>query len=144
MNNYIKEIVPKYIGKAKKGPKISQADQVVKFLNSLLKTPDQEHFIGLYLDGANQIITYSIISIGLLNSCPVHPREVFRPAILCAARAVIVAHNHPSGNLIASEDDLKVTRELAAAGSLMKIPLLDHIIFNSNNEHNSLNEKGLM
>lgn len=144
MQNYIKEIVPKYIGKAKKGPAITQADQIVKFLNSLVIDKNKEYFIALYLNGANEIMTYSIVSIGILNACQVHPREVFKNAVLTSSASIIVAHNHPSENLTASNEDIIVTKKLSDAGKLLGIKVLDHIIFSQNNKYNSLNEKGLI
>lgn len=68
------------------------------------------------------------VTVGLLNSTPVHPREIFRPAILDAAASIMLVHNHPSGNPKPSPEDLKVTENIEAAGKLIGIKLLDHIV----------------
>lgn len=88
----------------------------------------QEELYILTLDGAQRVLRTHSITVGLVNMTQVHPREVFRPAILDAATSVIAAHNHPSGNSKPSEADRKVTRVLVKAGELLGIKLLDHII----------------
>lgn len=89
---------------------------------------DQEHLFLITLNGANEVIRIHTVSVGLVNRTVVHPREVFRRAVLDNACSVVVAHNHPSGNLEPSLEDLEVTRRLLEAGLLMGIPLLDHLI----------------
>lgn len=103
----------------------------------------QEHFIVLLLDGAHQIKNVKVVSVGLANRTLVHPREVFAPAIEERAVAVILAHNHPSGNLEPSEDDIAITTRLWKAGMLLGIEVLDHIIF-SDIRYISLKDYGLM
>lgn len=88
----------------------------------------QEYFVCLTLDGANRLIAKRIITIGTLTSSLVHPREVFAEAITDRAASIIVAHNHPSGNLQASQADRDVTTRLINAGELLGIKLVDHII----------------
>jgi len=90
----------------------------------------QEHFLCASINGANEIMNIRVVSIGLIDRTPVHPREVFGDALSDRASAIIVAHNHPSGSLEPSEFDLEVTKQLKAAGIVMGITLLDHIIFN--------------
>ena len=90
----------------------------------------QEHFLCATINGANEVINVRVISIGLIDRSPVHPREVFADAVFDRACAIIVAHNHPSGALVPSPSDLDVTRQLKAAGEVVGINLLDHIIFN--------------
>jgi len=90
----------------------------------------KEHLIGIYLNTKNEIIKSEIISIGTLNSSLVHPREVFRPAIKHNANSFILAHNHPSGYLEPSEEDLTITRKIKKFGEEFGIKLLDHVIFN--------------
>ena len=92
--------------------------------------PEVEQFSVLMLDTRNNIKAATIVSKGLINQCLCHAREVFRAAIACNAAAVIVAHNHPSGDTSPSPEDLKVTRELVAAGKILNIKLLDHLIIN--------------
>jgi DNA repair protein RadC len=90
----------------------------------------QEHFLCATINGANEIINIRVVSIGLIDRTPVHPREVFGDALSDRASAIIVAHNHPSGSLEPSAFDIEVTKQLKAAGIVMGIALLDHIIFN--------------
>ena len=93
------------------------------------------------LNGANEVIAVRTVSVGLVNRALVHPREVFADPITDRASAVIVAHNHPSGNLAPSQDDFDVTHQLKEAGKTLGIKLLDHLIFNQTTYHSML-EKG--
>ncbi len=102
----------------------------------------KEHFIIFYLDPRLQQIKRETISVGLLETSLVHPREVFEPAILHTASQIIVAHNHPSGDTVPSESDLEVTKRLVIAGQVLGIEVLDHIIVTSEN-FLSLKEQGL-
>ncbi|MCL2460950.1 MAG: DNA repair protein RadC [Euryarchaeota archaeon] len=97
-----------------------------------LRHERQEHFVVITLNGAHEVINPHIISKGTLNQSLVHPREVFSEAIAERAAAIICVHNHPSGNLTPSAEDGAVTRQLAQAGNLLGIPLLDHIIISKN------------
>ena len=90
----------------------------------------QEHFLCASINGANEILNIRVVSIGLIDRSPVHPREVFADAIADRASAIIVAHNHPSGELGPSPSDIAITAQLKAAGEVVGIELLDHIIFN--------------
>ncbi len=88
----------------------------------------QEHFICVSLNGANEVISTRVVSIGILTKTLVHPREVFCDAIKDRAASIIVAHNHPSGNLSPSREDILLTNRLYEAGDILGIKLLDHII----------------
>lgn len=90
----------------------------------------QEHFLCIALNGANEMIACRLVSVGLANSTLVHPREVFADAIVDRAVSVILAHNHPGGDLAPSAEDREVTRRLREAGATVGIQVLDHIIFN--------------
>lgn len=90
----------------------------------------QEHFICISLNGANEVIASRVVSVGLVNKTHVHPREVFADPITDRASVIIVAHNHPSGGLYPSKEDIEVTKQLKSAGEILGIRLLDHIIFN--------------
>src|SRR3972149_3651748 len=103
----------------------------------------QEHFLCASINGANEILNIRVVSIGLIDRSPVHPREVFADAVSDRACAIIVAHNHPSGTLEPSSSDLDVTRQLKAAGEVVGISLLDHIIFNRSGYFSFL-ENGLL
>jgi DNA repair protein RadC len=93
-----------------------------------IRESKKEHFVIFYLDTQNQEIKREIISIGTLNSSLIHPREVFEPAIKHLAAHIIIAHNHPSGSLEPSEQDITVTKRLVDAGRLLGIEVLDHVI----------------
>jgi len=101
-----------------------QAFMYLKDMGDLQK----EHFRGLYLNTRYQLIHDEIISVGSASSSVVHQREVFRPALERNASAIIVAHNHPSGSLKPTDDDINITKTLVAAGEIMGIEILDHII----------------
>jgi DNA repair protein RadC len=90
----------------------------------------QEHFLCATINGANELLNIRVVSIGLIDRAPVHPREVFADALSDRASAVIVAHNHPSGGLEPSPGDVHITAQLKSAGEILGIDLLDHIIFN--------------
>jgi DNA repair protein RadC len=101
----------------------------------------QEHFLCVSTNGANEVINVRVVSIGLVDRTPVHPREVFADALTDGASGIIVAHNHPSGPLEPSAWHVEVTKQLRAAGDVIGVALLDHIIFNRTN-HVSLPEAG--
>ena len=111
-------------------PVIDSPDKVADQLSDI-RDKKQEYFVCLTLDGANRLISKRIITIGTLTSSLVHPREVFAEAISDRAASIIVAHNHPSGNLQSSEADRQVTERLKEAGVLLGINLVDHIIVTS-------------
>jgi len=90
----------------------------------------QEHFLCATVNGANEVLNVRVISIGLIDRSPVHPREVFADAVADRASGIVVAHNHPAGNLEPSPADLEITHQLKQAGEVVGIALLDHIIFN--------------
>jgi len=89
----------------------------------------QEHFLCISLNGANEVIATRTISVGLVNKTQVHPREVFADPITDRATAIIIAHNHPAGNVSPSKDDTEITKKLKTAGETLGIKVLDHIIF---------------
>ena len=114
--------------------------------NSLRFNQDVENLIAIFLNARRRPIGFEVISNGILDTLLVHPREVFKPAIVLGAAAIILAHNHPSGDATPSEADIKVTRDLIRAGQLMKIEILDHIILGQKTEQqkgwSSLRELG--
>ncbi len=111
------------------GLRISFPPEVLPLIHHLADRK-QEHFLCISLNGANEVIAVRTVSVGLVDKTPVHPREVFADPITDRASAVIVAHNHPTGNLMPSREDLDMTRTLKGAGETLGIKLLDHIIFN--------------
>lgn len=103
----------------------------------------QEHFVCISLNGANEVIERRIVTIGLINKSPVHPREVFADVIADRAAAVIFVHNHPSGELEPSETDLNIHRQLIEAAKILGIQVLDHIIV-TRKSYFSFKEAGLL
>jgi DNA repair protein RadC len=106
---------------------IRTTQQAYHYLADIVKSP-KEQLRGLYLNSRYQVIHDEVISVGSLTANIVHPREVFRPAIEHGAVAVIIAHNHPSGSLEPTSADLEITEQLRAAGEIMGIQLLDHLV----------------
>lgn len=106
---------------------IRSAQDVFEYTKDMRELP-KEHLRGIYLNAHHKVIHDEIISIGTVNGNMVHPREVFRPALEYAAVAVILVHNHPSGETDPSEADIEITRQIVDAGKLLGIDLLDHVI----------------
>jgi DNA repair protein RadC len=122
---------------------IKNPESVVKAIRSSIKDKAKEHFKLILLNPRNKIIGISTISIGTLNASLVHPREVFKDAIVHSAASVVLAHNHPSGDPEPSEDDIKITNKLVESGKILGIEVIDHIVIGKNN-FCSFKEKGLM
>ncbi|SNB45488.1 DNA repair protein RadC [Geobacter sp. DSM 9736] len=121
--------------------RFTSARQVFEmFMN--LRHEAKEHFIALHLDGKNRIACLDRVSIGSLNQCVVHPREVFKTACLSNAAAILLIHNHPSGDPTPSREDMEITRRLTEAGELLGIKVLDHIIIGDS--YTSFAEQGLI
>ncbi|HMT19490.1 MAG TPA: DNA repair protein RadC [Candidatus Saccharibacteria bacterium] len=112
-------------------PVIDSLDKAVELLSDI-RNKKQEHFVCITLDGASRLVAKRVITIGTLNASLVHPREVFADAITDRAASIIVAHNHPSGNLIASNDDILITERLDKSSRLLGISLYAHIIVTPN------------
>jgi len=117
--------------------------QDVWILCADIRNSKKEHFVAFYLDTQNKLIERQIISIGTLNTSLVHPREVFEPAIALHAASIIVAHNHPSGNIEKSATDSKTTKQLAEASRILGITFLDHVII-TDKEFISLEDQDLV
>ena len=100
----------------------------------------QEHFLSLSLNGAHEVEATRVVSVGLVNRALVHPREVFAGALVDRAAAVVVCHNHPSGNVEPSPEDREVTSRLHSAGCTLGIAMLDHIIFSQSGYYSFLEQ----
>jgi DNA repair protein RadC len=123
-------------------PLVKTPDDVAGLVQGRLKGKKKEYFLALLLDTRNQLIRVAEISVGSLDSSIVHPREVFKEAISASAASIIFAHNHPSGDTEASEDDVRLTKRLAEVGEIMGIDVLDHIII-GDKSYVSLKREGL-
>lgn len=126
-----------------RGDRIRGPGDVFQRLGPILRDRKQEEFWVLYLDSQNRVLSERRITVGLLNSSLVHPREVFAPAISRAAASLILAHNHPSGDPDPSPEDLDVTVQMVESGRLLGIPVRDHIVL-GDTSFVSLLERGLM
>ncbi len=110
------------------GKPIKSAQDVFEYASPILIGKDKEHFMILLLDSRNNIIKDEIVSIGTLNASIIHPREIFKLAIKESANAIILVHNHPSGDPTPSTEDERITEKLIEIGELMNIEILDHVI----------------
>ncbi|CEM62703.1 DNA repair protein RadC [Treponema phagedenis] len=119
--------------------KIKHPSDIVLFLRHYA-TRKQEQFIVASLNGAHEIIAIRVVSVGILNRTIVHPREVFADPLSDRAASIIIAHNHPSGSLQPSEEDIAITERLYESGSLLGIQVLDHIILVPNGDYYSFVE----
>jgi len=124
------------------GKKVTSPEDVLPLV-AYLQDKRQEHFVCLSLNGAGEVLGNRTITVGLLNHSLVHPREVFSEAITERAASIICVHNHPSGSLEPSSQDIAITSQLRDAGTLVGIQLIDHIIV-SKNGHLSMRERGLL
>jgi DNA repair protein RadC len=122
---------------------IKNPQSVVKAIRSSIKDKAKEHFKLILLDNRNKIIGISTISIGTLNASLVHPREIFKEAIIHNSASVVLAHNHPSGDPEPSEEDIKITERLVESGKILGIEVIDHIIIGKTN-FASFKERGLL
>lgn len=125
------------------GPVFSNPDQIKQWLKVMLAGSEREHFVVLYLDCQHRLIEHNKMFSGTVNSTTVYPREIVRRALEVNASALIVAHNHPSGCLDASNADRSLTKTISSVASTLDIRLLDHIIV-SNEGAMSFAEKGLL
>lgn len=123
---------------------LSSPDQVVRYLSGVFDDdPTVEWFVVIPLNRKNHPLARIIVTRGIADSSLVHPREVFRPAILAGATGIIVAHNHPSGDPSPSAADVRVTRQLRESSKVVGIDLLDHVIV-GDPEHYSFCDSGLL
>jgi len=107
---------------------LTTPDRAFELLRTFIGESDREHCVCVCLDSKNRPTSIERVSIGSLTSSIMHPREVFKSAIISNAHSVIIAHNHPSGDLTPSQEDINMTQRIIEAGRLLGIPLQDHII----------------
>ena len=119
----------------------SPADMVDMF-KSYLDGVDREHFVIAMLDRKGNVLGLNTVSIGSVSSSVVHPREVFKPAIVIGASSIVLAHNHPSGDTAPSREDIDVTKKLVEGGKILNIEILDHVIVGDS--YYSFKERGLI
>ena len=124
------------------GKRVGKPSDLIPFVNHYAMQ-EREHFICVTLNGAHEIIKIRTVSVGTINKTMVRPREVFSGAIKDMASAVILCHNHPSGNCIPSADDIETTHRMIEAGECLGIPVLDHLVITTKG-YFSMKEEGLM
>lgn len=112
-------------------------------LQSELANSDREKFLCLHLDQKHAVVSYEVVSVGSLNSSVVHPREVFKAAILANSSSIVLCHNHPSGDPRPSADDICLTQRLVEAGELLGISVVDHVVF-GRDDFSSLRAEGYL
>lgn len=115
-------------------PLLDTPERVAAYLREDNRHCDVERFQVLMLNARQRLIRHDLVSQGILDQALAHPREVFRLALLANAHSIVLAHNHPSGDPMPSEADIKMTRDLVRAGQIMRIPVFDHIILGRRNE----------
>lgn len=128
---------------ARKATTVATPEDVVRVVKPLLIGRDREVFLCLALSTKNNLLRIIEVSVGSLNSSIVHPRELFREAVMVSAASVVVAHQHPSNDSTPSGADIQLTRRLAKAGEVLGIELLDHVVIGGDS-HSSLREMGVL
>jgi len=115
--------------RGKRPPEVSSPREAYAVLKPRIDDWTREHFLVVLLDARNGVVGIETVSVGSLTASIVHPREVFKPAVIASVAGIIVGHNHPSGDPEPSPEDLTITRRLVDAGALLGIELHDHIVF---------------
>ena len=118
--------------------KFTNCEIVYNYYKNIIGDKKQEYFYCIYLDNNKKIIKDKLLYIGTINYSIVHPREVFKEAYMLSASAIICVHNHPSGNVLPSKQDLELTKNLISIGNLLGIKVIDHIIIGNNNYYSFL------
>jgi len=139
----IMEVIRRILQEPPAPPLITGPDDVVRNILPKLLYETREHFMLVLLNAANRIIAMPTISIGSLTNATVHPREVFKEVLKYPCTAIILVHNHPSGNPTPSSEDIGITEKLEKAADILDIPILDHIII-ANHRYISMKEEGYM
>jgi DNA repair protein RadC len=125
-------------------PRLTDPASCVPVLAQYIGDADREVFVVAMLTIRHRLLGLHTVCVGCLTSTLVHPREVFKPAILAGSAAIVVAHNHPSGDPEPSADDIALTRRLAAAGQLLGIEILDHLVLGEGGHFVSLRHRGAL
>lgn len=107
---------------------VDQPHVAARLLGRLIGASDREQLVALFLDGYKDIVGVHVIATGCLDSCRTTPREVFKAAIVANAHGIVLGHNHPSGGIEPSHADIRLTRRLVRTGTLLGIPILDHLV----------------
>ena len=127
-----------------KVPQMRNSQCVAQLLQEYLKDTDREHFVVLFLDQKNRLTGMHTVSMGSMTASVIHPREVFKAAILAQAAAIVCGHNHPSGDVQPSREDRATTTRLLQAGKILGIDLVDHVIIGAPGVYFSFADEGLI
>lgn len=125
------------------GEKFNHPDIIFNYYKNRLSNKKQEYFYAVYLDTSKRIIKDKLLFIGTINYSLVHPREIFREAYLSSASAIILIHNHPTGNVTPSQNDIDTTKNLIQIGNLLGIQVIDHIIIGKHNYYSFFENKDI-
>lgn len=142
--DYAREVRLVFGKKKRQAPeRLTTPAAAAAFVRSIIPTGEtREHFVSIGLDVRGKPFAWQVVSIGTLDSALVHPRSVFGPMVAAAAHSLIVAHNHPSGDPIPSAEDVLVTDRLVAAGQILGVPILDHLVIGDGDSFVSILSKG--
>ena len=141
----VREVTIQYRGQGlKTGPNIRQPEEAVALAKRAIRDDSKEHFLAIYLDARHRALARAVVSVGTATASLVHPREVFQPAVNLGAVAVIVLHNHPSGDESPSAEDRSVTKRLREAGEVLGISLVDHVVWTREGEFYSFASSGAL
>jgi DNA repair protein RadC len=121
---------------------VRNPEELAAVVRRFVKNSDREVFLAINLNTQNEINSIHVVSMGSVDSSLVHPREVFKSAILANASSIALAHNHPSGNLNPSQEDINITEKLIKCGEILGIKVIDHIII-ADNQYTSFREKNI-
>lgn len=124
-------------------PALNSPAIISRLFGPLLEECDREHVLAVYLNNKHHVAGFEVVSVGTANSSIVHPREVFKGAIMHGATSIVLVHNHPSGSTDPSAEDRRITTRIREAGELLNIPLLDHVIV-AGGSYYSFADAGLM
>jgi DNA repair protein RadC len=138
------ELGKRYTTEYKAKTVIRTPRDVAELLMSEFQYLDREVFKAIYLNTKNMVLAFSTVFIGTLDSCTVHPREVFKGALTRSAAAIIACHNHPSSDPTPSQDDILLTNRLKEAGEVLGIRLIDHVVIGSYGNYVSFKERGIL
>jgi len=134
----IRAVEVRYRGANLKVERVVGPAEAAAFGRKVVSDHAREHLVAVYLDGRHHPIAYQIVSVGIADQTLVHAREVLQPAILVGANALVLMHNHPSGDPTPSPEDREVTRRIAEAAKIIGISLLDHIVFTHSGPYTSI------
>ena len=122
---------------------LNTPQKIYLYVKDLFNDKKQEYFYTLYLDNKNHLLEKKLLFIGTVNKSVVHPREIFKYAYIYSASSIIIIHNHPSGDVDPSKEDIILTKNIMEIGAINKIPLIDHLII-GNGSYYSFNDNGFI